>query len=167
MATRVSPVTDNHEGMTMRCLLALIRPWALIAGFAGALIAPGLAWTVDHTLGHEVRLIAPHATATVEINRALFVSGDPIAEIYGIPLSAPVRVIAPAADRLVRPREDPALVLLQVDKQLGENPLQAKTVWLFAKAGALGFALLGLVALALPRTCIAPVKAGVETAVLQ
>jgi len=140
----------------MRCLLARIRPFALIAGFGGALFALGLAMIIDRGFGEDVRLISPHDASTVQVNRALYAPGDPVAEIYGNPLSKPVRVIAPDPDRLVRPDEDASAVLLAVDKQRGENPLQARTVWLFAKAGALGLALLGLAALALPRSCVVP-----------
>ena len=148
----------------MRCLLARIRPWALVAGFGGALLALGLAMIIDRGFGAEVRLISPHDSSTVEVNRALYLPGDPVAEIYGNPLSKPVRVIAPDSDQLVRPEEDPSAVLLSVDKQRGENPLQARTVWLFAKAGALGMTLFGLAALAFPRSCVAPRMKGAEVA---
>jgi hypothetical protein len=126
----------------------------LIGGLGGALLVLALAVTVDRALGEEVLLISPHHTSTVEVNRALYVPGDPVAEIYGNPLSTPVRVIAPDSERMVRPAEDSSLALLAVNKQLGENPLQVKTVWLFAKVGALGLALVGLVALVLPRSCV-------------
>ena len=86
-----------------------------------------------------------------------------MAEIYGNPLSNPVRVIWPDRERVLRPEEDQSLVLLTVNKQLGENPLQARTVWLFAKAGALGLGLLGLAALAFPRICVVPTPQRTET----
>ena len=140
----------------MRCLLARIRPFVLVAGFGGAVFVLGLAMIIDRGFGEDVRLISPHDASTVQVNRALYVPGDPVAEIYGNALSKPVRVIAPDPDRIVRPDEDPATVLLTVDKQRGENPLQATTVWLFAKAGALGLGLLGLAALAFPRSCVVP-----------
>ena len=140
----------------MRCLLARIRPFALVAGFGGALLLIGLAMILDRGFGEDVRMISPHDASTVQVNQALYIPGDPVAEIYGNPLSNPVRVIAPDADHLLRPGEDPSAVLLTVNKQHGENPLQARTVWLFAKAGALGLALFGLAALAFPRSCVAP-----------
>jgi len=139
----------------MRCLLARIRPFALIAGFGGTLLVIGLAMIIDRGFGEDVRLISPHDASTVQVNQALYIPGDPVADIYGNPLSNPVRVIAPDPDRLLHPAEDPSAVLLTVNKQRGENPLQARTVWLFAKAGALGLALLGLGALAFPRTAVA------------
>ena len=140
----------------MRCLLARIRPFALAAGFGGAVFVLGLAMIIDRGFGEDVRLISPHDASTVQVNRALYAPGDPVAEIYGNALSNPVRVIAPDPDRIVRPDEDPAIVLLTVDKQRGENPLQARTVWLFAKAAALGLGLLGVAGLAFPRSCVAP-----------
>jgi len=146
----------------MRCLLARIRPFALVAGFGGALLVLGMAMILDRGLGKEVRLIAPHESSTVEVNRALYFPGDPVAEIYGNPLSNPVRVIRPDRERVMRPEEDRSLVLLTVNKQRGENPLQARTVWLFAKAAALGLVLLGLIALAFPRSCVVPGPQGAE-----
>jgi hypothetical protein len=140
----------------MKSLLARIRPFALVAGFGGALFALGLAMTLDRVFGVEVRLISPHGASTVEVNKALYLPGDPVEEIYGNALSSPVRVIAPDQDRVLRPDEDQTVVLLSVNKQLGENPLQARTVWLFAKLGALGLGLLGVAALAFPRRSLHP-----------
>ena len=150
--------------MNMRCLLARIRPFALVAGFGGALLVLGIAVTVDRGLGEDVLLISPHESSAVEVNRALYVPGDPVAEVYGNPLSNPVRVISPDPERMMRPEEDRSLVLLAVNKQRGENPLQARTVWLFAKAGTLGLALLGLAALAFPRNCVVRRQKGAEVA---
>lgn len=140
----------------MRNFLARIRPYVVVAGFGGAVLALSLAMAIDRGLGEDVRLISPHDSSTVQVNQALWVAGDPVADIYGNPLSSPVRVISPDADRMTRPQEDRSLVLLSVDKQRGENPLQARTVWLFAKAGAIGLALAGLVALAFPRSRVLP-----------
>lgn len=146
----------------MRCLLARIRPFVLAAGFGGALLALGMAMILDRALGEDVRLISPHDASTVEVNRALHLPGDPVSEIYGNALSNPVRVIAPDPGRIVRPDEDPSVVLFTVDKQRGENPLQARTVWLFAKAAALGLTLLGLAAIAFPRSCVVPNRSNTE-----
>ena len=148
----------------MRCLLARLRPFGLVAGFGGTLLVLGMAMILDRGLGQEVRMISPHESSTVEVNRALYASGDPVAEIYGNPLSNPVRVIWPDPERMMRPEEDRSLMLLAVNKQHGENPLQARAVWLFAKAGALGLALLGLAALAFPRSCVVLGPRGTESA---
>ncbi len=146
----------------MRCLLARIRPFALVTDFGGALLLLGMAMSLDRGLGEEVRIISPHESSTVEVNRALYVPGDPVAEIYGNPLSSPVRVISPDPERMMRPEEDRSLVLLAVNKQCGENPLQARTVWLFAKAGTLGLALLGLASLVFSRSCVVGRPKGAE-----
>ena len=66
------------------------------------------------------------------------------------------RVFAPDPERMIRPEEDPSLVLMSVNKQQGENPLQARTVWFFAKVASLVLGLFGLAALALPRSCVSP-----------
>lgn len=134
-----------------RRFLARARIPLLLIGFAGALAIPAGVLVVDRLLGEEVLLIAMHEPATIEMNQALFAEGDPVAEVYGNPLSSTLRIIAPRASHLLRPEEDPSLVLYTVDKQGGENPLQAQTLWLFAKAGMLGSVLLGIVALVLPR----------------
>jgi hypothetical protein len=65
----------------MKSLLARIRPFALVAGFGGALFALGLAMTLDRVFGVEVRLISPHGASTVEVNKALYLPGDPVEEM--------------------------------------------------------------------------------------
>ena len=65
----------------MRCLLARIRPFALFAGFGGAVLALALAMTIDRGFGEDVRLISPHESSTVQVNRALYAPGDPVAEM--------------------------------------------------------------------------------------
>ena len=108
--------------------------------------------TLDRGFGTEVVIVASHDPSTVELNRALYTPGEAVAELYGNPLAQPVRVIMPRADRLLRPHEDPALLLLAVDKQKGENPLQAQTVWLFTKFAIAAFAVVGLVGFLVPRS---------------
>jgi hypothetical protein len=54
------------------------------------------------------------------------------------------RVLFPRAERLLVPPEDPALTLLKIDKQAGDNPLQAVTVAFFARQFALGAAAVGV-----------------------
>ncbi len=105
-------------------------------------------------------MIAPHDPGTVKINRAMYMSGDPVAELYGSPLSNPIRLIAPDQDHILRPKEDDSIVLFTVDRQQGENPLQARTVWLFAKFAALGFGLLGFAGLFFPRSCVVAARDG-------
>ena len=143
----------------MKNLLARLRPYALIAGSGGFVVVLALAATLDFGFGQDLLLVAPHEPGTVQVNRALYLEGDPVAELYGNPLDKPVRLIGPDPARIIRPEEDAGLVLFTVDKQQGENPLQARTVWLLARAAMLGFGLLGLSGLVLPRKRSAPMPA--------
>lgn len=135
----------------MKKLLARLRPYALIGGFGGAVLVLALAAVLDFGFGEDLLMVSPHDPGTVEINRAMYLPGDPVAELYGNPLARPVRLIGPDPARMIRPEEDRNLVLFTVDKQRGENPLQARTVWLFARAMMLGLGLLGAAGLIFPR----------------
>ena len=127
-----------------------IRRLLLLGGFGGAMLLPATGFLLDRLTGQDVLLIVPHDAPTVELNQSLFLEGDPVAELYGNPLAAPIRVILPAADRLLRPTEDPTLLLLRVDKAAGENPLQARTVWFFLKFSVPAMLGLGVLGLFLP-----------------
>ena len=128
-----------------------LRPLAFLVGFGGAALLALTAVGLDRGFGQDVLLIAPHDEAAVELNRGLYSPPEPVAALYGNALSKPVRVILPAEDHLIRPEEDPSLVLLKVDKQKGENPLQAQTVWFLAKFVLPGLFLMGLAGFLLPR----------------
>ena len=134
-----------------RKLLARARRIAIQIGFAGTLIALAGAWGIDRTTGEDVLIISSYDQGTVELNQILYEEGDAVAEIYGSPLSRPVRVILPDSDRLIRPVEDSSITLLQVDKSKGENPLQVQTVWFFARYVAYGFLALAFAGLLIPR----------------
>ncbi len=129
-----------------------LRQLVFRLGFGGAAVALLVASGLDLMLGKEVLLIAPHSPETVELNRLLHQPGDPAAEIYGNPLSTSVRVILATEERLIRPPEEPALILLPVAKSKGENPLQAQTVWFLTRYVAGGLILLGILGLFLPRS---------------
>jgi hypothetical protein len=136
--------------MAIRPLLGRIRPAAIALGFGGGLLLIAGASIMVWGLGEDVILLTPHDPSSVEINKTLHLPGDPVAEIYGNTQGQVVRVIRPNPESLIRPIEDPSLLLLAVDKQKGENPLQAKTVWFFTKLAAPPLFLLGLVGLFLP-----------------
>jgi hypothetical protein len=89
----------------------------------------------------EVQFIVPAAPEAVALERELWEPGEPVADIYGTPVGAPVRVVLPAEEKLLRPAENEKLLLMKVDKQKGENPLQVKTVWFVAIRLAIGLGL--------------------------
>ena len=148
--------------MVNRTFTHHLRRLAFALGFGGAALFLVIALGADRLLGKDVWIIAPHSPETVELNRALFEPEDRVAEVYGNPLSKPVRVILPSGERLIRPEEDPSIILLKVNKQAGENPLQASTVWFFAKYLAPALTLLGLIGFVFPRS--SPARKQADTA---
>ena len=129
-----------------------LRKWVFWIGFGLAALVLLTAFVLDRRFGKDVQLIVPYDSSIVELNRGLYTEGDPIAEIYGVVLShEPIRIVLPSRDRLIKPKEDPSLALLSVDKQKGENPLQATTVWFFTKYSVPPLVFLGLVGFLLPR----------------
>lgn len=74
-------------------------------------------------------LLSPHSPDVVAVNRREWRPGDPVAEIYGLLSSRPVRVLFVPADRIFVPMEDHTLSLFPVEG----NPLQEKTVGWGAK----------------------------------
>ncbi len=106
----------------MRRVILKWIPRLALAAAAGLLL---IAFGIDRLFSREVLLIAPHDEATVKLNRALYAVGDPVAEVYGNPLTKPVRVILFSDARIIRPDEDPTQLLLSVDTR----PLQTRTLW--------------------------------------
>ena len=123
----------------MRRVLTILGFLALAAGIA----LPAAAWVLDRFVAVDVQIIAPVDAETVRINRGLWMEGDPVVDIYGVPAGKPTRVLFPDGEAIIRPQEDPDLTLLAVDKQAGDNPLQVKTVWFFAWRALIGFGLAG------------------------
>jgi hypothetical protein len=122
----------------------------IIAGVLAALLVGATllaAKIIDDKYATEVLLITPKAADVVAFEKELWEEGDPVAEIYGVPVDKSIRLAFVDEGELIRPEEDPSLVLLPVDKQAGENPLQIKTVWFIAHRAAIGFAVFGLAAL--------------------
>lgn len=131
------------------------------AALGVALLAIPAGYALDAAAGVDVVLILPHPPEAVELNRSVREAGDPVAEIYGTPVggdaearSAPgaartTRVLFPREDRTIRPAEEPGLTLLKLDKQQGDNPLQAVTVRYLARTIALGAAATGAALLVL------------------
>jgi hypothetical protein len=97
---------------------------------AASILLPASAGLIDRVGGRSVTLITPHSGEAVEIQKTLWVEGDPVAEIYGNPIGT-MRVLFVDPSALIVPEEDPALVLLP--KRGSENPLQGQTVWFLAQ----------------------------------
>ncbi len=131
------------------------RKSLFLIGFGGSALLLILAVIADLALSTDVLLLVPHAPATVELNRALFIPGDSVAELYGNPLDEPVRILLPDPDRLIRPEEDSSLLLLPVDKESGENPLQVQTIWFFVKPAVPAAFLLGMIGFMVPKRAAA------------
>ena len=80
-----------------------LRRYALLLGFGGMALVWVTAATLDWGFGQDVLIVSPQDQSTIELNRALYTPGEPVANIYGNPMSQPVRVIFPRADRIIRP----------------------------------------------------------------
>lgn len=130
-----------------------------ILGLALAILAFPLAYGADAFFGKDVWMVQPKAPELVVLERSQWKEdrkpGAPadereVAGLYGAPLSKE-RVLFPDKARLVTPEEAPGTTLLEVKKSEGENPLQAKTVFLFARYTAIGGALAAVAAFLLLR----------------
>jgi hypothetical protein len=124
--------------------MSRVLPWTAVAAL---LVVPAVwaaAWAADRWMSMDVTLITPHDPDVVAFERDMFSEGDPVPELYGIPMEQSARVFRPDPSRLVFPTEDPGLVLMRVDKQAGENPLQVKTIWFLVRWATVG--LVGLAA---------------------
>jgi hypothetical protein len=116
---------------------------ALVLGVAGLVLAPAAALILPAAFGRTVQIVAtPNEPEIVEVNRAMWSKGEPVAPIYGTPIGKPMRIVFPDMSRLIVPAEDPSLTLYTVDKSKNQNPLQAQTLWFFAKFGMIGSAVL-------------------------
>lgn len=93
-----------------------------------ALALPLAAYLTALGLGREVLLIAPHDPAVVTLNRSLWSAGEPVAEIYGSPMSEPTKVLLFGDLKVLHPEEEPALSLLPVASG-GKRPIQVRTLW--------------------------------------
>lgn len=125
-----------------------IAKGALGAGLAGLLAALAGLWVLPAAFGRTVQLVTtPNAPDIVDVNRAMWSKGEPVAPIYGTPVGEPMRVLFAKDSRIIIPPEDPAMTLYTVDKSKGENPLQEQTVRYGAGVVGAGSALLLLAGL--------------------
>src|SRR5262249_11878945 len=125
-------------------MLKLLSKLAAIGGGAGTLAALLAGIVLPAAYGKDVILISPHAPDVVELNKLSWSNGDKVVDIYGIQNGDKVRVLFTDPARIVVPEQDPSLTLYKVNKQAGENPLQAQSVAFLAKWAALGFFTVGV-----------------------
>ncbi len=109
------------------------------AGLLAALALPLAAYLTDLGLGRDVLLIAPYDPAVVTLNRSLWSAGEPVAEIYGSPMSASTKVLVFGDLQVLHPEEEPALSLVPVASG-GKRPLQVQTLWWAARLAVVGLA---------------------------
>jgi hypothetical protein len=111
---------------------------AWMFGFAVVALTYPVAWGMAGA-STEAVLITKYDQSKIDVNKAMDAPEpkDPdfekkVIALYGIPHEK-LRVLFVPQDRFLRPEELPSVVLLPVDKSKGENPLQVRTVWFFAK----------------------------------
>jgi hypothetical protein len=119
-------------------MLNVLIKLAVIGGTAIALSALLAGIVLPAAYGRDVILISPHSADVVELNKLSWTQGDKVVDIYGIQNGEKVRVLFADPARIIVPVQDPSLTLYKVNKQAGENPLQAQTVAFLAKWLALG-----------------------------
>lgn len=118
-----------------------------LLSFAGAALAPVAAWTIDAKMSKDVILITPAPPDIVELNKAMWSKGEPVANIYGEPVDKPIRVVRPDPRDIIVPEEDPAMTLMNAGGD--RHPLQVQTVWFAVKYGSPAAAAGGTAILAL------------------
>lgn len=146
----------------------MLRKLALAGGLVAGAVAV-LAYPVGAVIAADsqvVWLITPHSEGSREIERFAFQADHPdwdpaeadpgdaktaraVARIYGNPSTEPLTVLWVPEDRIIHPKELPALSLLPQDYKTTGKYWQADTVWLFCKyislaAAAGAVALLGV-----------------------
>ncbi len=113
-------------------------------GLIGAIAVAALVWPAAWILdgrAQSLQLIHPFDEATVGVNRFAYEdeptgAEDDVLRIYGVPLGKPERVLFVDQADIIRPRENPNLVLLK--KAEDENPLKIQTVYFFARLASIG-----------------------------
>jgi hypothetical protein len=116
-----------------------------IGSFISAALTYPIAWGLAAT-SVEAWEIEPYDPSKVVAYQTMFMgdrnNADEVMSIYGNPASAPNRYLFVPREKFFHPPEMPSLTLLPVDRNKGEDPLQVKTVYFFAKwiAGGAGLA---------------------------
>ena len=120
----------------------------MIIGIVGLVLVAAVG---SYLLGtaKTVTLINPNAPSVVSLNKSMYQKGDNVAEIYGNPLDKQVKLVLMDQKKVIHPEEDPTLMLYPVDKQKGDNPIQAQSVWLFMRSSLIGFSVVTVIGLLL------------------
>lgn len=120
--------------------LALVARWARRGAWIGLLVAlalPLTAFLADTGLGREVLLISPHDPSMVKVNRSVWTLGDSVADVYGNPMSKPIRVLLFPGLQVIHPDEDPELALVPLTGG-AHRPIQVRTLWWAVRLGEAG-----------------------------
>jgi hypothetical protein len=138
-------------------MIKLLRIGGLLSVAFAVLVYPAIAGIAATAV--EVYLVPAKDPSLVEQEKILF---DPegmkkdspeyrkaVISIYGLPTEETTSVVFVSDAQLTRPPELPGILILAVDKHKGENPMQTKTLWFFAKYLAGGSAFAGALLLGL------------------
>lgn len=109
-------------------MLRLLGILAIAGGSVLSLAALATGLLFPAAWGRDVILISPHATEVVDLNKLSWNKGESVVEIYGIQNGERTRILFADPQRIIVPEQAPSLVLYKVNKQAGENPLQARSV---------------------------------------
>jgi hypothetical protein len=135
----------------------ILKASALLSIVAFFLVLGG-AYVLSERFSTEVTLITPKAPEAVALEKMLWEPGASVAAIYGVPTGETRSVLLADPERIIRPPEDPSLVLYTVDKEAGDNPLQEKTLWFATRWLAVALGAFGLLALAALRFFPPPIS---------
>ncbi|HLF94249.1 MAG TPA: hypothetical protein VJB14_12370 [Planctomycetota bacterium] len=140
-----------------------MKKLALIGSIAALAVAAGSypALKVLESTATDAYIIAAKSPELVKDNKESFDPREPketdeayrkrVMGIYGNPIDYTTPVLFVPKEKFIRPPEAPELILLPVDKEKGENPLQVKSLYFFAKPVTIGSAVACLVLFGLSR----------------
>lgn len=120
-------------------------------GWIGALVVAAATYPVVAVLASgavDAYIVAAKSESMVKFNKDSFEARDPketdaafhrrIMEVYGNAVDYSTPVLFVPKEKFIRPAEAPTLIILPVDKEKGENPLQVKSLYFFAKYIVMG-----------------------------
>ena len=132
-------------------MIKLLRIGGVLALICAAAVYPVIGGIASSAV--EAYLVPAKDPALVEQEKILFEPAGmdkkspqyrkAVISIYGLPTDETTALVFVPAGKYVRPSELPEITILPIDKEKGENPMQVKTLWFFAKYLAGGAALTG------------------------